>query len=388
MMRHPSLFLVWALALGLTVAGTTAAAQEHRVALVIGNADYRTAPLKNPVNDARAMASTLRNLGFEVLTTENAGRKAMLQKLREFRDRLRPESVALFYYAGHGIQVKGQNYLIPADAVVRSEAEIDEESVNLAHLLERLDEAKNAMNIVILDACRDNPFQRSFRSASRGLAQVDAPTGTLIAYATAPGRTAADGDGTNGLYTEEILRALRVPGLKVEDVLKRVRANVVRRTHGVQTPWDASSLVGDFYFTAAPAAPAPQVAEATGSTSPSAATIAAALPSAARTAHVADGVWSLFMQCSGFVGWNHTLLGRRVTGGKMVGRSAANASPERWDLAFELPGPDRLEVAGTLTDAQGKTGRYTAAAALAGGAFTGRGAFDDYDCTFEARRVQ
>jgi hypothetical protein len=94
------------------------------------------------------------------------------------------------------------------------------------------------------------------------------------------------------------------------------------------------------------------------------------------------------MQCSGFVGWNHTLLGRRVTGGKMVGRSAANASPERWDLAFELPGPDRLEVAGTLTDAQGKTGRYTAAAALAGGAFTGRGAFDDYDCTFEARRVQ
>jgi caspase domain-containing protein len=377
--------LRWAVALMLLAVGTAAAAQEHRVALVIGNSAYKTAPLKNPVNDARAMASTLRDLGFEVLTAENVSRKAMLQKLREFRDKLEPDSIGLFYYAGHGIQVKGQNYLIPTDAAVRSEAEIDEESVNLAHLLDRLDEAKNTINIVILDACRDNPFARSFRSATRGLAQVDAPTGTLIAYATAPGRTAADGNGANGIYTEEMLRVLRTPGLKVEDVLKRVRAGVVQRTNGAQTPWDASSLIGDFYFippvpVAAPQIPAAPIAV------PS--QVAASAPSA-RSANPADGVWSLFMQCSGFIGWNHTLLGRRVTEGKLVGRTQAN-SPERWDLAFNMSAPDRVEVAGTLTDAQGKLGRYaaTATATLPNSTFKGPGKFDDYECAFEARRIQ
>ena len=381
----------------LLAAGAAAAAGEHRVALVIGNSDYKTAPLKNPVNDARAMASALRNLGFEVLTGENVSRKAMLQRLREFRDKLGPDSVGLFYYAGHGIQVKGQNYLIPTDAAVRSEAEIDEESVNLAHLLDRLDEAKNSINIVILDACRDNPFARSFRSASRGLAQVDAPTGTLIAYATAPGRTAADGDGANGLYTEEMLRVLRTPGLKVEDVLKRVRAGVVQRTNGVQTPWDASSLIGDFYFippvpVAAPQAPAPpaQVAAPQAPAAPMAPPSQVAAVTPARSANPADGVWSLFMQCSGLFGWNHTLLGRRVTDGKLVGRTPAHSSPERWELAFDMPSPDRVEVAGTLTDAQGKSGRYaaTANATTPNATFKGPGKFDDYDCRFEARRIQ
>jgi hypothetical protein len=388
------------LALMLFAAGAEASTREHRVALVIGNGDYRSAPLKNPVNDARAMASALRNLGFEVLTGENVSRKAMLQKLREFRDTLRPDSVGLFYYAGHGIQVKGQNYLIPTDAVVRSEAEIDEESVNLAHLLDRLDEAKNAINIVILDACRDNPFSRSFRSASRGLAQVDAPTGTLIAYATAPGRTAADGDGANGLYTEEMLRVLRTPGLKVEDVLKRVRAGVVQRTNGVQTPWDASSLIGDFYFippvpVAAPQLPAAlMAAPAQGAPATPAAPIAApvqmaAAPSA-RSANPVDGVWSLFMQCSGLIGWDHTLLGRRVTEGRLVGRSAAHSSPERWELFFAMAAPDRLEVSGTLTDVNGRSGRYAASATATDpdAAFKGTGKFGDYDCAFEARRIR
>jgi predicted Fe-Mo cluster-binding NifX family protein len=386
------------LAIVLFAIGTAAVAatQEHRVALVIGNADYGNAPLRNPVNDARAMASTLRSLGFDVLTAENAGRKAMLQKLRDYRDMLRPESVGLFYYAGHAIQVKGQNFLIPIGAAVRSEAEVDEESVNLATLLDRLDEAKNAINIVILDACRDNPFQRSFRSASRGLAPVDAPTGTLIAYATAPGRTASDGDGANGLYTDEMLRVLKMPGLKVEDVLKRVRAGVVQRTNGVQTPWDASSLIGDFYFipptppiAAAPAIAAPSVA----APSVAPAQIAAIAPAPTRVTpstplHPADGVWSLFMQCSGFGGWNHSMLGRLVSGGKMAGRTPAHDSPERWDLAFAMPSPDRLEISGTLTDAQGKTGPYTAKANASGAAFKGPGKFDDYDCLFEARRIR
>jgi predicted Fe-Mo cluster-binding NifX family protein len=377
------------IALALLVVGA-ATAQEHRVALVIGNAAYMTGALKNPVNDARAMAAALRNLGFEVLIAENVGRKAMLQKLREYRDTLRPDSVGLFYYAGHGIQVRGQNYLIPVDAVVRSEAEIDEESVNLGHLLDRLDEAKNGINIVILDACRDNPFGRSFRSASRGLAQVDAPIGTLIAYATAPGRTASDGEGANGTYTEEMLRVLKTPGLKVEDVLKRVRAGVVRRTNGLQTPWDASSLIGDFFFI--PVSAVALVAPVAEPRIPLAESVAptriAAVPPSALSANVADGVWSLFMQCSGLMGWNHSLLGRRVTDGKLVGRTATHDSPETWSLAFNMPSPDRLEVVGTLTDARGRSGRYAGTATGSDAAFKGAGKFDNYDCAFEARRIR
>jgi len=374
-------------ALVLIALATAASALEHRVALVIGNSDYKTAPLKNPVNDARAVAATLKKLEFEVLIGENLSRKAMLQQMRAFREKLGPESIGLFYYAGHGIQVKGQNYLIPIDAAVRSEAEIDEESVNLANLLDRLDEAKNPINIVILDACRDNPFARSFRSASRGLAQVDAPTGTLIAYATAPGRTAADGDGANGVYTEEMLRVLRTPGLKVEDVLKRVRAGVVQRTNGLQTPWDASSLIGDFYFI-----PPATVAVAQ---TPSAAIAAplqlAVIAPATRSSNPTDGVWSLFMQCPGLFGWNHSLLGRRVTEGKLVGRTAVNNNPEAWELTFNMPSLDRVEVAGTLTDAQGKSGRYLGTASANGPntTFKGRGQFENYDdCVFEARHIQ
>jgi len=375
------------IAVALLALATGAAALENRVALVIGNSDYKIAPLKNPVNDARAIAATLGKLGFEVLTGENLNRKAMLQQMRAFRDKLGPDSIGLFYYAGHGIQVKGQNYLIPVDAAVRSEAEIDEESVNLANLLDRLDEAKNPINIVILDACRDNPFARSFRSASRGLAQVDAPTGTLIAYATAPGRTAADGDGANGVYTEEMLRVLRTPGLKVEDVLKRVRAGVVQRTKGLQTPWDASSLIGDFYFIP----PVPVAAAQTPSAAMAAPLPPAVIAPATRSSNPADGAWSLFMQCPGLFGWNHSLLGRRVTEGKLIGRTAVHNNPEGWELTFNLSSPDRVEVAGTLTDAQGKSGRYLGTASATGPntAFKGRGQFDKYDdCAFEARRIQ
>lgn len=206
----------------------------------------------------------------------------------------------------------------------------------------------------------------------------------MIAYAAAPGRTAADGDGANGVYTEEMLRVLATPGLKVEDVLERVRAGVVQRTHGQQTPWDASSLIGDFYFvppvpiTAAALPPAPIA------TPPQ--KVAAAEP--ARSGNPADGVWSLFMQCSGFIGGNHTLLGRRVAEGKLVGRTAAHDSPERWDLEFNMPSADRLEVAGTLTDARGRSRRYAATATGSNAGFKGPGKFDDYDCAFEARRIQ
>ncbi len=221
---------------------------EKRVALVIGNAAYPSSPLKNPVNDARAMATTLRALGFEVLARENAGDKDLKRAIEEFGDRLRGGGVGLFFYAGHGIQVAGRNYLVPVDAKIRTERDVDIEAIDVVRVLARMDEARNRLNIVVLDACRDNPFGRSFRSSVRGLAAIDAPSGTLIAYATAPGKLARDGEGANGLYTSELLRAIRQPGLKLEDVFKHVRQAVRVKTNGEQIPWEASSVEGDFYF--------------------------------------------------------------------------------------------------------------------------------------------
>ena len=154
----------------------------------------------------------------------------------------------MFYYAGHGVQAKGRNYLIPIDAEIQSEAEVEDSGVDVGLVLNYMDEAQNGLNIVILDACRNNPFGRSFRSAAEGLAQVDAPTGTLIAYATAPGRVASDGTGQNGLYTSELLKQMRVPSVSVTDMFMRVRAEVMKQTGNKQVPWESSSLVGAFYF--------------------------------------------------------------------------------------------------------------------------------------------
>jgi hypothetical protein len=222
---------------------------EKRVALVIGNGAYQhTSPLRNPVNDARAMAATLRALGFEVLARENAGQKDMKRAVDDFGDRLRGGGVGIFYYAGHGLQVEGRNYLVPTDAQIRNEREVELEGIDVARVLARMEQARNRLNIVVLDACRDNPFARSFRSSSRGLAAIDAPSGTLIAYATSPGRLARDGEGANGLYTGELLLAMRQPELRLEDVFKRVRQAVRVKTSGDQIPWEASSVEGDFYF--------------------------------------------------------------------------------------------------------------------------------------------
>jgi hypothetical protein len=210
------------------------------------------------------MAKTLRELGFTVLAYENANKRTMETAIIEFGRRLAEGGVGFFYYAGHGLQVRGHNYLVPIDAEIDSEAITRIAAVDVDLLLEQMAEAKNRVNIVILDACRNNPFERRLRGASRGLAAVDAARGTLVAYATAPGSVAADGDGTNGLYTEELLQALRVPGLKVEEVFKRVRIGVAERSKGAQTPWESSSLTGDLVVnvtvnvtTAAVPAPAP-----------------------------------------------------------------------------------------------------------------------------------
>ena len=242
-------------ALGQTADKAAAAAgiegAEKRVALIIGNADYESAPLRNPVNDARVMAATLKALGFSVTALENASQSAMKQAIDEFGESLHnagKNPVGLFYYSGHGMQVKGRNYMIPVAAKIRTERQVEYEAVDVSRALAAMEDAGNTLNIVILDACRDNPFSRSARNPVGGLALLDAASGTLIAYATAPGRTADDGTGRNGLYTEQLIRHMRTPGLKVEEVFKRVRNDVERLSGRKQVPWESSSLKGDFYF--------------------------------------------------------------------------------------------------------------------------------------------
>jgi Caspase domain/Lysozyme inhibitor LprI len=243
---------LWAQSKSLTVDGKAVAGGERRVALVIGNAAYDTAPLRNPVNDARAMATTLRTLGFEVTALENATLTDMKRAIDDFGDRLRSGGVGLFYFSGHGVQIQGRNFLVPIGVRVKGERDVEYEAVDAGRVLGKMEDAGNRMNLVILDACRDNPFARSFRSAAAGLASMDAASGTFVAYATAPGRTADDGSGGNGLYTEQLMRYMRTPGLKVEDVFKRVRIDVERVSGGKQVPWESSSLKGDFYFAGAP----------------------------------------------------------------------------------------------------------------------------------------
>ena len=222
----------------------------HKYALVIGNSNYKTAPLRNPANDARAMANELRELGFDVMGYTDLSRKEMRAAIHKFGDKISAnKGVGLFYYAGHGLQAKGINYLIPVDATLEKEYDIEDECVKADMVLRMLELYKNPMNIIILDACRNNPFSRGFRSVDQGLAQpASAPTGSIIAFATAPGKTASDGVGQNGLYTQELIKAMRQEGLSIEQVFKQVRINVLQLSGEKQSPWENSSLVGDFYF--------------------------------------------------------------------------------------------------------------------------------------------
>lgn len=238
-------------------------AEPQRVALVIGNSAYANAPLKNSVNDARDIAQALRELGFEVIYRENINQNEMKRDIRTFGERTRAGGTRLFYYAGHGVQVNGENFLIPIGADFDNEREVEYEAINVGLVLAQMEEVKNSINIVVLDACRNNPFARSFRSASRGLASIDAPTGTLIAYATAPGSVASDGIASNGIYTQELLRYMRTSGMSVEEIFKRTRISVREKTQGKQTPWESSSLTGDFYFRGANHAGATEKQEST-----------------------------------------------------------------------------------------------------------------------------
>ncbi|MFM9886955.1 MAG: SUMF1/EgtB/PvdO family nonheme iron enzyme [Burkholderiales bacterium] len=222
----------------------------ERVALVIGNAAYKQSPLANPVNDATDMAAALRTVGFRVITRHNADRRAMREAFDEFATALRRAQVGLFYFAGHGVQVRGSNYLIPLGADIKSEADVEIDAVDANYALRTMEEAQAKVSILILDACRDNPFARTFRSASRGLAEMRGATGSFIAFATAPGTQASDGKGRNGIYTKHLLASLREPDTDISKVFQRTRAEVVRETGGKQTPWEATSLIGDFSFRA------------------------------------------------------------------------------------------------------------------------------------------
>jgi tetratricopeptide (TPR) repeat protein len=232
------------------------AASQKRLALVIGNGGYKfVGPLANPVNDASDMAAALRKLGFEVISGTDQNKRQMETLIRQFGERLsETKAVGLFYYAGHGFQSAGQNFLAPVDADIPAEDEIEYSAVNLNFVLGKMAVAGNPLNIVILDACRNNPFAKKWRSVrdistQGGLAGITkAPTGTMIAYSTAPGEVASDGGGRNGLYTGELLKQIAKPDTSLEDVFKNVRAEVRRKSESKQVPWESSSVEGNFYF--------------------------------------------------------------------------------------------------------------------------------------------
>jgi len=244
-MRLKKLFQL-TIALILILAGS---AQAARVALVIGNRDYAAGPLKNPINDAEAMSGALAGLGFKSTLVKNLKRDDIGRTIERFVSSIKAGDDVLVFYAGHGVQVKGVNYLPAVDANIRVESDVALNSLNLNQLLERLDEAKSGVRLLLIDACRDNPYNSSFRSGARGLARVEsAPSGTLMHFATRPGGVAADGIGSNGLYTNELLKHLKTPGLSVESMLKRVAAGVRQASGGEQQPWTEGALDGEFYF--------------------------------------------------------------------------------------------------------------------------------------------
>ncbi|HWB47871.1 MAG TPA: caspase family protein [Stellaceae bacterium] len=238
----------------IAVCGGAQADTEKRVALVIGNDEYQIVrpQLANAAADARAIGEALSKSGFDATVKTNVKRRELYQLIDAFAAQIAasPDTVGLFYYAGHGIQANGKNYLIPVDSDLESESDLEAEAVDAGKVLRAMDEAHNSVNIVILDACRDNPLPKG-RSLARGLATMQGPRGTFIGYAAGPGQTAQDGaKGGNGVFTGTLVEHLHDPGLPIEEVFKRTIAGVIKRTGGKQVPWMESSLQGNFYFTA------------------------------------------------------------------------------------------------------------------------------------------
>lgn len=248
-MRIHSLLAAFVVMLGIGVAGPALA--ERRLALVIGNGDYAVGPLDNPTRDADLIVRSLQSAGFETTHLENLAYRDLQRAVVRFGRSLAAageDTVGLVYYAGHAVQANGENYLIPVDADLQDALDLEIQTLEIETLMRSLESAGNRLNMVILDACRNNPFPAMSRSGTRGLAKVDAPYGTLLAYSTAPGDVAADGTGRNSPYTAALARGIRTPGLPVEQLFKRVRVEVMERTGNQQVPWESSSLTGDFYF--------------------------------------------------------------------------------------------------------------------------------------------
>jgi hypothetical protein len=220
------------------------------MALVVGNAAYDHAgALKNPVHDAQDVSDLLAACGFDVLVLSDGTNRQMAEALREFRGRLADQDVGLFYFAGHGVQVEGENFLMAVDSEVETDTDAKHTSLPLNRVIGTMEKAGPATNIIILDACRDNPWERRWRRAGpEGLAPVYAPKGTLIAYSTSPGETALDGVGRNGAYTEALLQHIDMPEVPIESMFKRVRNTLAAATRGKQTSWEHTSLSGDFFF--------------------------------------------------------------------------------------------------------------------------------------------
>jgi hypothetical protein len=243
------------------LACTGAYAAEARLALLIGNAAYKPAPLRTPVNDVRLMEAALKDAGFTVMKAENASLRDMRRLVRDFGDRLKTDGgVGLFYFAGHGVQVRGENFLVGADSDMRREDEVADDSLNANTILEKMQTAGNRVNLVILDASRSSPFAVKSRSAVEGLAGMRAPGGSLVAHSTAPGSVAPDGTGRNGLYAENLARTIRLPGLPVEEVFKQVRTAVRKQSNNLQNPWENMALEGQFAFNGLPTAGRPDTA--------------------------------------------------------------------------------------------------------------------------------
>jgi len=224
---------------------------KERIALIIGNGAYTSVQrLTNPPNDAMGMADTLGSLGFDVTVRTNLGYREMSRVISDFGERLAGSGgVGLFYFSGHGAQADGENYLIPVNSDIRHERELRYKAVSAGLVLAQMENARNSLNIIILDACRNNPFAGKFKSLGRsGLASMDAPVGTVIAYATAPGKTASEGPGRYSIYTHSLLQQMKISGVEIGTMFRNIRRKVVGYTSGKQVPWEASSLMGEFYF--------------------------------------------------------------------------------------------------------------------------------------------
>jgi caspase domain-containing protein len=231
---------------------TTAVSAEERLALVVGNSVYGTVPsLDNPANDARLMATSLVSQGFDVTLLIDSNQIEMKRGIAQFGRKLRKagnDATGLFYYAGHGVQYFGSNYLLPTDIALDDAADLDLVAIDAQSVLRQMFSARNKTNVVILDACRNNPFSNVPDFNDTGLAEMQAPTGTFLSYATAPGGVALDGLEGNSPFTQAVAKQMGKPGQLIEQMFKQVRVEVLQKTDGQQTPWDSSSLTGDFRF--------------------------------------------------------------------------------------------------------------------------------------------